>query len=197
MSIDELAASDQDLLARLLDRDEEALAAIYDRHGRAAFSLAYRLVGNAETAEEVVQESFLALWRRAETYRPERGTVRGWLLTVVRNRAIDALRAGDGRSGVASPAARSVRLDDVVLPAADDPEGEVLRAAEGQVVREALAELPREQREVVELAYFGGLAYPEVAAQTGVPLGTVKSRMRLALERLRALVGPRLGLGGL
>jgi RNA polymerase sigma-70 factor (ECF subfamily) len=184
--------SDQDLLARLLGRDESALAELYDRHGRAAFSLAYRVLGDPETAEEVVQEAFLALWRRAETYQPERGTVRSWLLTVVRNRAIDVVRIRDGRSRTGGAAPRPVSTDDLVLVAEDDPEAEAIRSVEAEVVRKALAALPPEQREVVDLAYFGGLTYPEVAARTGVALGTVKSRMRLALERLRALVEQQL-----
>jgi RNA polymerase sigma-70 factor (ECF subfamily) len=181
---DDQPVSDEALLAQLQGRDEAALGVLYDRHGRLAFSLAYRIVGDPETAEEVVQEAFLTVWRRAETYRPERGAVRSWLLTVVRNRAIDAVR---GRAATTP----TVPVDDLPLVALDSPEAEAIRAVEGRVVREALAELPPEQREVVELAYFGGLSYPEVAERTGVPLGTVKSRMRLALERLRALLAAR------
>lgn len=188
MRIDDQAVTDETLLARLRSQDEWALSALYDRHGRLAFSLAYRIVGNPETAEDVVQEAFLSIWRRAQTYRPERGSVRNWLLSVVRNRAIDVVR---GRA--TSPA--TMLVDDLPLVAPDSPETEAIRAAEGRTVRAALAELPPEQREVVELAYFGGLAYPEVAARTGVPLGTIKSRMRLALERLRALLAAH-ELGG-
>ena len=190
VTTDDVFVSDQELLARLLSRDEEALAALYDRYGRAAFSLALRVVGDPETAEEVVQETFLAVWRRAETYRPERGSVRGWILRVVRNRAIDALRLRSGRVRPGVAPVRQVSIDELVIVAADDPEADALRMLEGREVRVALAALPPEQREVVELAYFGGLAYPEVAAQTSVPLGTVKSRMRLALERLRVLLVP-------
>lgn len=192
MTVDDPAVGDDALLERLVRRDEEALAILYDRHGRAAFSLAVRLVGDPETAEEVVQESFLAVWRRAETYRTERGSVRGWLLTVVRNRAIDVLRSRDGRTRAGVAVGRPVSIEDLVLIASDNPEEEAMRAVDGKVVRAALASLSPEQREVVELAYFGGLAYPEVAARVGVPLGTIKSRMRLALERLRALIGPQL-----
>ncbi len=175
------AVSDPDaaLLARLVTRDEAALAELYDRHGRAAHALALRVTGNAETAQDVVQEAFLALWRRGHTYQPERGAVRGWLLTVVRNRAIDALRGSGGQ------VARVLPVDTLVLAATDNPEAEAMQAVDGRRVRAALAALPPEQRDVVELAYFGGLAYPEVAERMGIPLGTVKSRMRLALERLR------------
>jgi RNA polymerase sigma-70 factor (ECF subfamily) len=182
--IDDQAVTDEALLTRLLSRDEAALRVLYDRHGRIAFSLAYRIVGDPETAEEVVQEAFLIVWRRAETYRPERGAVRSWLLTVVRNRAIDAVR-GRASSAPTTP------VDELPLVSLDSPEADAIRIVEGRVVREALAELSPEQREVVELAYFGGLTYPEVAARTGVPLGTVKSRMRLAIERLRTLLGAR------
>lgn len=187
MAIDDPAVSDEILLARIVRREDEALATLYDRHGRAAFALARQIVRDGETAEDVVQEAFLTLWRRAETYRPERGAVRAWLLTVVRNRAIDMLRS-PSRSG---PSATAASVDDLNLVAPDNPEQDAMRMVEGRVVRAALAELPPEQREVVELAYFAGLAYPEVAARMGIPLGTVKSRMRLALERLRVLLRAR------
>ena len=180
MTMDTPTVPDEMLFARVLQRDQAALTELYDRHGRAAYSLALRVVGNPETAEEVVQEAFMTLWRRAETYRPERGAPRSWLLTVVRNRAIDVLR-GPGRAG---PSLTPV-TDDLPLAAPDDPEAEAMRGVEGAAVRAALAGLPAEQREVVELAFFGGLAYPEVAERIGAPLGTVKSRMRLALHRLR------------
>jgi RNA polymerase sigma-70 factor, ECF subfamily len=185
VAIDDPAVSDETLLTRLLSRDEAALATLYDRHGRAAFALARQIVRETETAEEVVQEAFLTLWRRAETYRADKGAVRTWLLRVVRNRAIDMLRASAGM------VMAGTSVEDLTLVATDDPEGEAVRAVEGRVIREALAELPPEQRGVVELAYFGGLAYPEVAARMGIPLGTVKSRMRLALERLRVLLRAR------
>jgi RNA polymerase sigma-70 factor, ECF subfamily len=170
--------SDEAVLNRLAQRDESALAELYDRHGRTAFALAHRMVGDAETAEEVVQEAFLAIWRRAETYRQERGAVRSWLLAVVRNRAIDVIRARESRP-------RTTTIDDLPIAASDNPEQQALTLAAGSVVRAAVAALPAEQRTAVELAYFAGLSYPEIAARIGVPLGTVKSRLRLALDRLR------------
>ncbi len=194
VTIDDATVSDEALLARLRDRDDDdaALATLYDRHGRAAYALALRVVGDGGTAEDVVQDAFVTIWRRAETYHPERGTPRAWLLTVVRNRAIDVLRSPARAGPPTTP------VDSLVLAAPDSPEEDAVRAAEGGVVREALAELPPEQRAVVDLAYFAGLTYPEVAERMGVPLGTVKSRMRLALERLRALLrthDPRPGAG--
>jgi RNA polymerase sigma-70 factor (ECF subfamily) len=181
--------TDAIILDRLVQRDEAALADLYDRHGRGAFSAAYRIVGDPETAEEVVQEAFLAIWRRAETYRPERGAVRGWLMTVVRNRAIDVIRARESRP-------RTTIIDDIPLAAADDPVQAALTAASGAAVRAAVAGLPADQRAAIELAYFSGLSYPEIAGRIGVPLGTVKSRLRLALERLRRqLAGDYAALG--
>lgn len=184
-----LPNEDMDALDRLARGDERALAELYDRHGRLAFSLAYRVVGDPESAEEVVQEAFLAIWRRAETYRPERGNVRGWLLTVVRNRAIDVLRAREARP-------RTTEIGDLQLPAADDPVQAALATSSATAVRAAVASLPNDQRTAVELAYFVGLAYPEIATRLGVPLGTIKSRLRLALERLRRqLAGEYAALG--
>ncbi len=175
------SGEDQELVARICNGDAEALARLYERHGGSAFALALGILRQREAAEDAVQEAFLAVWRRAVTYHPERGTVRAWLLTIVRNRAIDLLRRP-------SDAPRAVPVDTLALATVDDPEEEGIRAVDGATVRAALARLPAEQRQVVELAYFTGLTYPEVASRTGVALGTVKSRMRLALERLRALL---------
>lgn len=176
--------SDEMLLDRLTKRDADALDALYTRYGRVAFALAYRVLGNPEAAEDVVQEAFLSVWRNVASYRQNRGHARGWLLTVVRNRAIDSLRAREARPKVGAA------LDDLGSFAADgnDPADDALRRVEAAAVREALTALPPEQRQTVELAFFAGLSYPEVAEKMGAPLGTVKSRMRLALERLRGLL---------
>ena len=174
---------DERLVERVAGRDEAVLATLYDRHIRTALGLAYRITGDQETAEEAVQEAFLSLWRGAGTYRPDRGAVRTWLLTMVRNRSIDVLRAP-----ARQPHIRSV--EDLPLAAPDDPLQEAITAASGAAVRAAVATLPPDQRLTVELAYFAGLSYPEIAARMGVPLGTVKSRLRLALERLRGQLLP-------
>ena len=174
---------DELLLDRLCRREAEALDALYTRSGGLAYALAYRVLGNPETAEDTVQEAFLAVWRNAERYRRDKGSARGWLLTVVRNRAIDALRARESRPKVGAT------LEDVVVAGDEpDPADAALQRVEAAAIRTAIAMLPREQRETVELAFFSGLSYPEVAARVGAPLGTVKSRMRLALERLRGLL---------
>lgn len=173
--------TDDAILDRIARGDQTALDAFYQRHGRTAFGLAYRVLGDPEAAEEAVQDSFLTIWRRAERFDPARGAARAWLLTVVRNRAIDLLRARESRpkTGASIEDARDLQATDA------DPADSALRRATAETVRAALASLSTEQREVVELAFFGGFSYPEVAERTKAPLGTVKSRMRLAMERLR------------
>ena len=176
--------SDESLLSRLARQDTTALDALYSRYGRTAFALAYRVLGNPEAAEDAVQEAFLAVWRRAGTYQEVRGSARAWLLTIVRNRAIDLLRTRESRPKAGPP------LEEVgpLASSNGDPADDALRMVEASQVRAALAALPPEQRQAVELAFFSGLTYPEVAAVMNTPLGTVKSRMRLAMERLRGLL---------
>lgn len=166
-------------------RDAAALTAVYDRHHRPALGLAYRILGSRESAEEIVQESFLTVWRQAGTYHADRGRVRDWLLQVVRNRAIDRLRRA---RGVGITAELDPTLPDVRLPEAWEVASQHELQAEIAV---ALDKLPFEQREAIELAYFGGMSQQEIAEQTGAPLGTVKGRMRLAMEKLRQALWSR------
>jgi RNA polymerase sigma-70 factor (ECF subfamily) len=170
---------DTALLERLRRNDREALAALYDMYGRLAYSLACRIVGNPADAEDVVQESFLALWRQSSQLDPARGSVRAFLATIVRRRAIDALRR---RSG--TPARP---LEEVTALPADttDPAEVASMTDERESIQRALKELPKEQREAIDLTYFGGLTIAEMAGLQNVPLGTAKSRLRLALDRLR------------
>lgn len=181
--------ADEVLLGRIAGRDVSALDELYGRYGRIAFSVAYHIVGSAESAEDVVQEAFLTVWRRADSFVVGRGSARTWLLSVVRHRAIDLARSRASRP-------RGVPLEDfAVLAAPDgDPSDEAMRRIEGTTIRAALSGLPGSQRQVVELAYFSGLSYPEIADRIGVPLGTVKSRIRLATERLRGALAAS-GLG--
>lgn len=153
---------------------------LYQRFGRTAFALAYRIVGSPEAAEEIVQEAFLSVWRNVATYERVRDNPKPWLMTIVRNRAIDHLRAQNAR-----PA--TVVAQDEILPLPEsclDPADEAIRRIEATAIRAAVASLPALQRRTVELAFFAELSYPEIAAQMGAPLGTVKSRIRLALARL-------------
>jgi RNA polymerase sigma-70 factor, ECF subfamily len=174
---------DAALVAAIGRRDEAALAALYDRYGRLAFALAYRLLADRGSAEDVVQDAFLAVWRHAERYRPERGAPRAWLMTIVHHAAIDRRRGRHKRE------LGDVPLDDVAFALEADERDAFEAVAEGieaERVRRALGELPPEQREAIELAYFGGLTHQEIAERTGAPLGTIKGRMRLGLGKLRA-----------
>jgi len=172
--------ADGDLLVGVKAGDAAAFALLYDRHSRAAYGLAYRILGEATAAEDVVQEAFLTVWRQAATYGPERGTVRAWLLAIVHHRAIDHVRRRSYREE------RQQALDAVVDPpdSADTWE-QARQSVEGQHVREALEHLPPDQRRSITLAYFGGYTHDEIARLLGVPLGTVKGRLRIGLQKMR------------
>ncbi len=172
---------DAALLMRIAGGDEQALAALYDRHGPRAFSLALRILGDPETAEEVVLDVFWSIWQHAGTFMPERSRFTTWLYAMVRNRAIDALR----RRRVRPPRAYEIEPESAEAAAAD-PTVEALAEAEelSRAIREAMAALPEAQRQVLELAYFRGWSHREIAEYLGEPLGTVKSRLHLALRKL-------------
>jgi RNA polymerase sigma-70 factor (ECF subfamily) len=183
------AASDAAVLAAIGRRDEAAVAALYDCYGARAYALAYRILRDRGAAEDVVQDVYLGIWRRAESYRPGKGSVRTWLLASVHHRAIDRLRGTAGRARCDVPL-------DATPPAAagDDPWREVEATLQREAIRRGLAGLPGEQRRALELAYYGGHTQTEIAAITGVPVGTVKGRLRLGLLKLRAaLADPRRG----
>lgn len=169
------SVTDEDLVRRCAAGDRAALAALYDRYGVLVFSLVVRVLGEGMAAEEVTQDAFLAVWRRATDYSVERGRVLPWLLTIARNRAIDELRRR-------RPRAEQVELTD---DAALQPGLEEVSLRRLQI-RRALADLPDAQREALELAYYGGMTQQEIADYLKTPLGTIKTRMRLGLLRLRA-----------
>ncbi len=175
--------ADEDLMTLVDAGDPDAFAVIYDRHGGAAYSLAHRIVGEAGIAEDVTQEAFLSIWRSTARFDAARGSVRAWVLGIVRNRAIDALRSS------ARPAPKLDRDDDAALEtqvASQRTEAEAIRRETAGRLRQALGLLPPEQSQVIELAYFGGFSHSEIAAMLGAPIGTVKGRMRLGLEKIRA-----------
>jgi RNA polymerase sigma-70 factor (ECF subfamily) len=158
------------------------LEQLYDAYHRQALGLAYGLLGNLSDTEEVVQEVFLAAWRASDSYDPSRGSTRTWLLSMVRNRCIDVLRARRRRP--VEP------LPETMDPAADLNVGEeAVAIADASTAREAMASLPEEQRQVIELAYFRGLSHTEIAGELSLPVGTVKGRIRLAMDRLRVALG--------
>ena len=174
--------ADEDLMPLVERKDPAAFEIVYDRHGGPAYSLAYRIVGDRLVAEEVTQEAFLSVWRSGARFDRARGSVRTWLLGVVRNRAIDVLRREAGRAPTVSLELETVPEQESRFEPTD---AEALRRAAGREVRGALAALPDDQVKVVQLAYFGGLSHSEIAEVLGMPLGTVKGRMRLGLDKMR------------
>ena len=173
----------------LSDGEASAFEVIFDRHSGAAFSLAYRMCGRRAMAEDIVQDAFLSLWRSGARYDRRRGSVRNWVLGVVHNRAIDAFRRGVVRES------RNVSDEGLAeqLPASERTETEVARRDEANHVRGVLAQLPAEQRQVIELAYFGGFTHTEIADMLALPAGTVKGRMRLGLTKMRIALGDPAG----
>jgi len=172
--------SDADLAVALAVGRQDALAALYDRYGRLAYSVALRVLGDPGRAEDAVQDSFLKLWNNSARFDASRGSLRSWLMITVRNRSIDYLR---GRAGHEREE-RELMPSYEAVGSSSDPWREVSQSLERSAVREALTSLPTEQRQAVELAYFGGYSCREIAGMTRVPLSTVKGRMRLALEKL-------------
>jgi len=174
--------ADEELMPLIGEKNPDAFEVFYDRHGGVAYSLAYRIVGERGAAEDVTQEAFISIWRSGARYDAARGSVRTWMLGIVRNRAIDFLRSKAGR------APKLDFDDDSILehrPAAEQTEAKALERETAEEVRGALDELPGEQAKVIQLAYFGGFSHSEIAGMLGVPLGTVKGRMRLGLEKIR------------
>jgi RNA polymerase sigma factor (sigma-70 family) len=180
-------ARDEDLVLRVGAGDEQAFRELFGRYAAVAHALAFRLVRQAQVAEEIVQEAFLAVWRNPDRYDAARGSVRSWLMGTVHHRAVDAVRREQAQRRRAEQAAG---LGPGIV---EDPVDDVLAAIdlprERRLVRTALGELPEEQREVIQRMYFDGLSQSQIAEQTGLPLGTVKSRTLLAMRRLRAHLG--------
>jgi RNA polymerase sigma-70 factor, ECF subfamily len=172
--------TDEELVEAVALADEGALGELYDRFGKVAYGLAYKILQDAALAEDAVQEAFLQIWRGAGSYRPERAKASTWLLTFVHRRAVDLVRREQKRR----------TLPVVVEPQGADPgaDEEVVQRSRREIVQDALRRLPAEQREPIELAYYGGLTQSELAERLGQPLGTIKSRMFTGLQRLRVLL---------
>ena len=185
--------ADEDLMPLVERKDADAFEVLYDRHGGAAYSLAHRIVGDRGVAEDVTQEAFISVWRSGARFDAARGSVRSWMLGITRNRAIDALRRSAG-------SAPKLDLDDEAALAGRAAEeltdAEAIRRETARRVRGALGELPTEQSEVIGLAYFGGFTHAEIAELLGMPLGTVKGRMRLGLEKIRTSLGEQMAIEG-
>jgi RNA polymerase sigma-70 factor (ECF subfamily) len=178
--------ADEEVMVLLRDGNPDAFEVIYDRHGGAAFSLAYRMVGDRNVAEDITQEAFLSMWRSRVRFDRERGSVRAWVLGIVHHRTIDALRRNIAHDRRRTSAEGLEERQE----APERTEVEVARRDEAREVREAMQTLPGEQLEVVRLAYFGGFTHTEIAGMLDQPVGTVKGRMRLGLEKMRRALSP-------
>ena len=175
------------LLERVAQRDQRAFSQLYDASSRLVFGLILRLVRDPSVAEDITMEVFMQVWRTATSYDTTRGSVNAWLITVARSRAIDWIRSSRARfEQQKQPLDAGPELTDRKAT----PEDRVLHTDRAAVVQQALSALPAEQRQLVELAYFSGLSQTEMAEQLSLPLGTVKSRVRMGLARLRELLGP-------
>ncbi len=192
-----LALADRALVERMAGCDERALGELYDRHGGPVYSLALAIVGEQADAEEVVADSFGQAWRTAEQFDPARGTVTAWLATITRTRALDLVRARGRRARALTRAALG-NSEGLATPiaAGEAPDRGVERQEARRQVARSLAELSEPQRRVIELAYFGGLTQAEIAAELKEPLGTVKTRIRAGMEKLRGSLVPLLSRGG-
>ena len=173
-------AADLELIRRVVEGNESALASLYDRYSRIVYAVAYRVLQDSGAAEEVLQDIFYQLWRTAANYDAERGALSAWLLVSARNRAIDRLRR--------RKPATEAELEGLALPC--DLESEVAQAELMSKVRSALGVLTAPQRQALEMAYFEGMTHSEIAERMGEPLGTVKTRLRAALETLRQVLNP-------
>ena len=180
-SLTESARTDEELIADLGRGDAEALGLLYDRYRRLAMAVAYRIVEDATAAEDCLQDAFLQVWRNHASFHPERGSVKSWLLTIVRNAAVDRHRGREGRARQDRP------IDEVeyLLGENDDPHQQAVDSMQAEQIQTAIRSLPDEQRDAITLAFFNGLTHQEIAERMGVPLGTVKGRMRLGLKKMR------------
>lgn len=192
------ATEDARLVARVADGDSAALTTLYDRYGRTAFALARAMVGGASDAEDVVASTFTQLWQSASRFDPTRGSVAAWITTMTRSRALDLLRAQRRRTRLHERAA-TTDAEGFAVPLGggmDTPDVDVERAEVATAVRASLVSLPEAQRRAIELAFFGGLSHSDIATALGEPLGTIKTRIRSGMLKLRETLRPMLP-GGL
>ena len=179
-------ASDTELMDAIAQGEEAALEQLYERYARPAYALALHLMREAPAAEDIVQEAFLSAWRKASTFQAQHGSVYSWLLAIVHHRAIDRLRSSTHRDQLCSPLEPGA---DYQLACADpEPHDQVWHGEQRRQVLKALEHIPQEQRQVIDLAYFGGYTHVEIAELLNIPLGTVKGRMRLGLSKLKLLL---------
>jgi RNA polymerase sigma-70 factor, ECF subfamily len=170
------------LIERIIGRDRQALAALYDRYARVVYSVVYRSLGSVEESEEVVMDVFAKIWTTADKYNPDKARVDTWIFMMARSRVLDRLRSRQRRNKLTE----AIAIEDLPTNTADNSLDLEIADRRTQILT-ALATLPPEQRQVLELAYYGGWSHREIAEQTGMALGTVKTRIRLGLEKLRSI----------
>lgn len=192
MATDIRNLADEEVMQLVGEGNPRAFELLYDRHGGAAFSLAYRMVGNRVTAEDITQEGFLSIWRSRLRYDASRGSVRTWVLGIVHHRAVDMLRRG----AVHERRRETMEGVEESHEAPDRTDLEAARREQARNVRSALDTLPEDQRRTIELAYFGGFSHSQIAELLDEPIGTVKGRMRLGLEKLRRQLSEGFAAGG-
>ena len=183
--MDIAALRDEELLGLIAHRVEQAIGALYDHHGRLVFAIALRVTGDRLTAEEVTQDVFQIVWQQTASFRATTGPLLAWIIGIARNRAIDRIRSKRSRARQ-----RDIPIDDAAPAVCTDPADVAETAAIRSDVRAALRDLPVAQRQVLELTYYGGLTSGEIASSIGIPVGTVKTRLRLGLTRLRTALLP-------
>jgi RNA polymerase sigma-70 factor (ECF subfamily) len=175
-----VTSTDEQVVSLLAEGNPQAIDMLYERYGRLAYSLAFRVLGDGAAAEDVVQDAFLSVWRRSSTFEASRGSLRTWLCSIVHHRALDRLRGRSGRARF------DLTLDKATAETAVTDTWEIVAdALERDQIRTALGGLPAEQRQTIELAYYGGYSQSEISDLMRVPLGTVKGRTRMALRKLR------------
>ncbi len=184
--MDSAQPDDRNIVVLLKNGDPHGLEVLYDRYVRVVFALIVQIVGNRQVAEELTQEVFLRVWRQVSSFDSDRGTFTAWVLAIAHNAAVDEIRRGKSRPKASHDRYEESRMLLEVSDQASGPEELVLGGIRRETVLEALAQLPEDQRKVLEMSYYEGLTQAEIAERMGIPLGTIKTRTRRALERLRA-----------
>lgn len=181
-ALHESLLQDRDLMRRIEQQDQSALAQLYERYGRPVYSLTYRVLQNSALAEEATQDTFMKVWKQSARWDSDKGVLTSWLLTIARYTAIDRLRQEQRQT-----APQMVSIDAIVSPEAEEGQPEDIILRDGVVLRHLLTQIPQEQAQVIEMGFFQGLTHTELAERLDQPLGTIKTRARLGLQKLRAL----------
>ena len=185
--------TDEYLISAICKGEESAIEVLYERYHRYAYSLAYRILRDPVASEDIVQDAFLSIWRKASSYQAQNGSVQSWIQAIVRHRAIDKIRASAHREYQWTP----LQADNEQDPPDEQPDvwEQTWQSEQHRIILEVMVQIPSEQRMVIELAYFGGLTHAEISEQCHIPLGTVKGRMRLGLQKMKSLLAEqRLGV---